>query len=67
MRRLALAVVVFLSFILLAAKSGDEPRILDGYSAASSQTQRTWEEKFRAIPNPANLRDRKSTRLNSSH
>jgi N-acetylated-alpha-linked acidic dipeptidase len=58
LRRLGLTVVVFLSFILLiAAKSGDEPRILDGYSAVSSQTERSWEEKFRAIPNPANLRD----------
>src|SRR5215471_7548670 len=57
MRRLGLGLVIFVSFIFMAAKSGDEPRILDGYSSASSQTQRSWEEKFRAIPNPANLRD----------
>jgi len=29
---------------------------LDGYTAASSKSQREWEEKFRATPNPANLR-----------
>src|SRR5215471_6678400 len=57
MRRLGLGLVIFVSFIFMAAKSGDEPRILDGYSTASSQTERNWEEKFRAIPSPANLRD----------
>ena len=46
-----------LFILLIAAKSGDEPLILDGYSATSSQTQRSREEKFRAIPNPANLRE----------
>src|SRR5690242_6473219 len=56
MRRLGLGLVLFLCVIFIAAKS-DEPRTLDGYSAASSQTERDREEKFRGIPNPANMRD----------
>jgi N-acetylated-alpha-linked acidic dipeptidase len=30
---------------------------LTGYSPGSSQTEREWETKFRAIPDPSNLRD----------
>jgi N-acetylated-alpha-linked acidic dipeptidase len=30
---------------------------LRGFSADSSKTEREWEEKFRAIPDPANLRE----------
>ena len=35
--------------------SGDE-KPLDGFSADSSRTERQWEEKFKAIPKPENLR-----------
>src|SRR5256885_6113921 len=56
MRRLGFSLLILIS-LFVAAKPAEEPRILDGYSAASSQTERSWEEKFRAIPNPANLRD----------
>ena len=56
MRRLGFSLLILIS-LFMAAKPAEEPRILDGYSAASSQTERSWEEKFRAIPNPANLRD----------
>ncbi|HXM98442.1 MAG TPA: transferrin receptor-like dimerization domain-containing protein [Candidatus Dormibacteraeota bacterium] len=31
--------------------------VLSGFSVASSQNERQWEEKFRAIPRPENLRD----------
>src|ERR1700694_4760174 len=31
--------------------------VLSGFSVASSQNERQWEEKFRAIPLPENLRD----------
>lgn len=37
------------------AGSGSKP--LRGYSTADSRTQRAWEEKFRAIPDPKNLRE----------
>jgi N-acetylated-alpha-linked acidic dipeptidase len=43
-------------FLLLAAFPETE-QPLNGYSAASSRTQRDWETKFRAVPEPQNLRD----------
>src|SRR5262245_35516012 len=30
--------------------------VLSGFSAESARTERDWEAKFRAIPDPANLR-----------
>src|SRR5512144_1710110 len=42
---------------LLAAASPDTDQALNGYSTASSRTQREWETKFRAIPEPRNQRD----------
>src|SRR5258707_9140992 len=33
-----------------------DEQTLFGYSAESSRAERQWEEKFRAIPNPENLR-----------
>jgi N-acetylated-alpha-linked acidic dipeptidase len=56
MRRFAAVLLVcalcFPSFILGA----DEP-VLTGYSPSSSQAERDWEAKFRAVPDPANLRE----------
>jgi N-acetylated-alpha-linked acidic dipeptidase len=53
-RRLFL--LVFACSLLLAA-TPDTQQPLNGYSAASSSTQRDWETKFRAIPEPQNQRD----------
>ena len=50
MRRLAACLLS--SSLLFAADSGP----LRGYSAESARVQRDWEAKFRAIPDPANLR-----------
>jgi N-acetylated-alpha-linked acidic dipeptidase len=47
--------LAFLCVLLLAA-SPDIQQPLNGYSAASSSPQRDWETKFRAIPEPDNLR-----------
>jgi len=44
------------SFSFAADQSATSPTILAGYSPRSSQTERDWEAKFRAIPDPANLR-----------
>src|SRR5579871_4759846 len=33
-----------------------EPGTLRGFSTESTRTQRDWETKFRALPDPANLR-----------
>jgi len=38
------------------ADPGPEASALAGYTAASAKTEQDWEAKFRAIPDPANLR-----------
>jgi N-acetylated-alpha-linked acidic dipeptidase len=40
---------------IVAPVSADEPALY-GYSLESSRAERQWEEKFRAIPSPENLR-----------
>jgi N-acetylated-alpha-linked acidic dipeptidase len=56
MRRFAaLLLICALNFSALTY-SADET-LLVGYSPRSSQTERDWENKFRAIPDPANLRE----------
>ncbi|MCW5978440.1 MAG: M28 family peptidase [Bryobacteraceae bacterium] len=42
--------------VLLPAPASDVPRRLDGFSAEAAAPHRTWEEKFRAIPDRDNLR-----------
>ena len=49
--------VLVLSCFLLLAASPDTEQPLHGYSAASSRSQRDWETKFRAVPQPQNQRD----------
>jgi N-acetylated-alpha-linked acidic dipeptidase len=56
MPRFGLAVILSLSAILLAAAAGDQSPALEGYSGQAAQAERQWEEKFRAIPSPENLR-----------
>src|SRR5271170_3169381 len=45
---------LFLSF---GAEAGSNQAALVGYSPRAAQTEREWETKFRAIPDPANLRE----------
>jgi N-acetylated-alpha-linked acidic dipeptidase len=51
-----LLLVLLGTFFALGATSDQTP-VLGGYSTASSQTERDWESKFRALPNQQNLRD----------
>jgi N-acetylated-alpha-linked acidic dipeptidase len=56
---LHVCVVVCLGMIWIlggAAVTADEPQLF-GFSAESSRGERQWEEKFRAIPSPDNLRE----------
>src|SRR5688500_4929573 len=53
MTKLALASLALLA--LAAAPFEEQP--LRGYSAAAAKTQREWEQKLRAIPDPARLRE----------
>ncbi|MBS1859269.1 MAG: M28 family peptidase [Acidobacteria bacterium] len=55
MRRFAAYLLCF-TLVMLPLHAADAPT-LRGYSAESSRVQRQWEEKFRAIPEPGNLRD----------
>jgi N-acetylated-alpha-linked acidic dipeptidase len=49
--------LVLSSFSFGADQSGSSPAALVGYSPRASQSERDWEVKFRAIPDPANLRE----------
>jgi N-acetylated-alpha-linked acidic dipeptidase len=56
MRRFA-AVLLILNLFVPSLALGAEDSPLTGYSPRSSQTERDWEAKFRAIPDPANLKE----------
>ena len=56
MRRLAAVLLILTLFFSSSAFSADQTTLV-GYSPTSSQTEREWETKFRAIPDPANLRE----------
>src|SRR6266849_8027987 len=49
--------LLVLSCLLLLATVPDNEQPLSGYSGASSRSERDWEGKFRAIPEPQNQRD----------
>ena len=57
MRSGARLFLLVLSCFLLLAASPETEQPLNGYSAATSRTQRDWENKFRSVPEPQNLRD----------
>jgi N-acetylated-alpha-linked acidic dipeptidase len=56
MRRFAAVLLIFNLIVPSLAFSADQTALV-GYSPRSSQTERAWETKFRAIPDPANLRE----------
>ena len=57
MRAGARLFLLVVSCLLLLATTPDNEQPLGGYSAASSRSERDWEGKFRAIPEPQNQRD----------
>src|ERR1017187_3600094 len=56
MRRFAAVLLIF-NLILPSLALGADETALVGYAPRSSQAEREWEAKFRAIPDPANLRE----------
>ena len=56
MRRFA-AMVLAIALMMPPVSLGADTAPLPGYSVQSSQAERDWETKFRAIPDPANLRE----------
>jgi len=49
--------LVFRSLFFGAGQVGPNQASLAGYSPSAGQAEREWEAKFRAIPDPANLRE----------
>jgi N-acetylated-alpha-linked acidic dipeptidase len=56
MRRFA-AVVLAFGLMMPSVSLGADTAPLAGFSAQSSQAERDWEMKFRAIPDPASMRE----------
>ncbi len=56
MRNWAALTLIF-TLIIPSLSYGADATVLAGFSPRSSQTEREWESKFRAIPDPANLRN----------
>ena len=56
MRRFAAVLLIFNLIVPSLALAADDTPLV-GYSPRSSQTERDWEAKFRAIPDPANLKE----------
>ncbi len=59
MRRIASAVVLCLLVFLTPARSAEQPAsaTLTGFTAESTRSEREWEEKFKQIPSPDNMRE----------
>ena len=55
MHRRGLVFLLSFLFLLPLARSNDTAP-LDGFSTAGSAAERKWEEQFRAIPSPDNMR-----------
>jgi N-acetylated-alpha-linked acidic dipeptidase len=49
--------LIFPSLFFGADQASSNQAVLVGYSPRASQSEREWEAKFRAIPDPANLRE----------
>jgi N-acetylated-alpha-linked acidic dipeptidase len=56
MRR-AVPAILLVVFTLLPLSAADQQDTLYGFTATSSKTERDWEAKFRAIPDPKIMRD----------
>jgi N-acetylated-alpha-linked acidic dipeptidase len=48
---------ILFAFLFALVSTGAEDEPLQGFTRASSATERDWESKFRAIPSPDNLRE----------
>ncbi len=57
MRRWKLSVFLCGLAVACAAAAADEAGPLQGFSADASRLERGWEEKFRALPDTANMRE----------
>jgi N-acetylated-alpha-linked acidic dipeptidase len=51
------AMVLVFTLVVSSLSFGADQAVLVGYSPRNNQSEREWETKFRAIPDPANLRE----------
>ncbi len=65
MKRLLVLVVIVVACFALPALTQDRQVPLDGFSADAARAEATWEQKFRAMPLPDNMRE--SMRRLSAH
>jgi N-acetylated-alpha-linked acidic dipeptidase len=56
MRRMAITAIL-MAFLLGLVSTGAEDEPLQGFTRATSATEREWETKFRALPSPDNQRE----------
>ena len=52
-----LARILLLLILLLSAAPAADPPTVQGFSSDSSTSERAWEAKFKAVPNPGRMRD----------
>jgi hypothetical protein len=57
MRRFLLVALISLIALLPLSASNSDDEALFGFTAATSHTERDWENKSRAIPDPKIMRD----------
>src|SRR5260221_2323420 len=57
MRRVLFTALICLIALMPLSAANSDDDALYGFTAATSHTERDWENKFRAIPDPKNLRD----------
>jgi N-acetylated-alpha-linked acidic dipeptidase len=54
--RAGIATILFVMILPMGSRIVGDEKPLAGFSAEASRAERNWEEKFRAIPKPENLR-----------
>ena len=57
MRHLLLASIGALACVSIAATATDQQANFQGYSADSARAEKEWEERFRGVPRPDNMRE----------
>jgi N-acetylated-alpha-linked acidic dipeptidase len=57
MRRFAAVLAILLAALVTLSAAPSDSDQLAGYTREHSQSERQWEQKFRALPDPAHIRD----------
>ena len=57
MRRFLVVIAVLIATLTTLSAAPADPDQLSGYTRDNAQAERQWEQKFKAIPDPARIRD----------